>query len=89
MRRQDREVTNMDEIITIMKKCDVCRLALFDEEFPYIIPMNFGFTYQNGEIELYFHCAKAGKKLDLINLNPKVGFEMDCSHRLILDEKDC
>jgi len=28
MRRKDREVTDLSEIIEIMKNCDVCRLAL-------------------------------------------------------------
>lgn len=89
MRRKDREISNMDEIIEIVKKCDICRIALFDEEYPYIVPMNFGYTYNGLEIEFYFHCANAGKKLDLMKANQKVGFEMDCSHKLITGEKAC
>ena len=42
MRRKDREITDFDEIVSIIKRCDVCRLALNDEEFPYIVPLNFG-----------------------------------------------
>ena len=42
MRRKDREVTDLSEIIEIMKNCDVCRLALNDDGFPYILPLNFG-----------------------------------------------
>ncbi|WP_347494349.1 hypothetical protein [Ruminococcus albus] len=38
MRRKDREVTDLSEIIEIMKNCDVCRLALNDDGFPYILP---------------------------------------------------
>lgn len=89
MRRKDREISNMDEIIEIIKKCDVCRIALFDEEYPYIIPLNFGFTYDGTDIAFYFHGANAGKKLSLIQSNPNVGFELDCSHRLITGEKAC
>lgn len=89
MRRKDREITDLNEILGIMKKCDVCNIAIFDEEYPYIIPMNFGFSSQDKELALYFHCAKAGKKLDLLRKNPKVGFEMDCSHNLIIKELDC
>lgn len=83
MRRKDREVVNIDEIIEIINKCDVCRIALFDEEYPYIIPMNFGFEYSNSQIIIYLHCANEGKKLDLINKSSKVCFEMDCSHKLV------
>ncbi len=89
MRRKDREITDLNEILEIMKKCDVCNIAFFDEEYPYIIPMNFGFSNQGEQLELYFHCAKAGKKLDLLRANSKVGFEMDCSHNLIIEELDC
>ena len=34
MRRKDREITEKQEIFHIIKKCDVCRLAFFDEKFP-------------------------------------------------------
>lgn len=40
MRRSDREIKNFDEIIEVIKKCDVCRLAVNDGECPYIVPMN-------------------------------------------------
>ncbi|MHB8062808.1 MAG: pyridoxamine 5'-phosphate oxidase family protein [Ruminiclostridium sp.] len=89
MRRRDREVLKIDEILEIIKKCDVCRLALFDEEYPYIIPMNFGFEYQNQQIIIYLHCANEGKKLDIIKQNNKVSFEMDCSHKLIQGSAPC
>jgi Predicted flavin-nucleotide-binding protein len=89
MRRKDREITDLQEILSIMKKCDVCRIAFFDEDYPYIIPMNYGFSNQDGETALYFHCALSGKKLDLLRSNPNVGFEMDCSHNLIIEEADC
>ncbi len=89
MRRTDREVKDMEDILSIIKKCDVCRLAFFDEEFPYIIPLNFGYSYENEELLFYFHSAKVGKKLDLIAANNKVSFEMDCSHELIEGDEAC
>ena len=48
MRRKDREVTQPEEIFDIIKKCDVCRIAFFDEKFPYIVPLNFGVAFENG-----------------------------------------
>jgi len=89
MRRKDREITELDTIVSIIKKCDVCRLALFDQEYPYIVPLNFGVQYDEGKIELYFHGASEGKKLDLMKQNNKVSFEMDCSHKLITEEIAC
>ena len=84
LRRKDRQVTNQDEIIDIIKRCDVCRLALNTDTFPYIVPLNFGFTVDNcGTITLYFHGAKQGEKHILIQKDNRAAFEMDCSHRLI------
>lgn len=91
MRRSDREVNEFQDMIQIMKKCDVCRVALNDEEYPYILPLNFGMQVEGDLITLYFHGALEGKKYDLMAKNNKVGFEMDCSHRLVLEEdtKNC
>jgi nitroimidazol reductase NimA-like FMN-containing flavoprotein (pyridoxamine 5'-phosphate oxidase superfamily) len=89
MRRKDKEIVDIEDIIKIIKKCDVCRLGIFDDEYPYIIPLNFGYNYENGELSLYFHSAVEGKKLDLIKKNNKVAFEMDCSTELISSEVPC
>ena len=66
MRRKDREITDFNEIIEIIRKCDCCRLAFNDKDFPYIVPLNFGLHVDGDKVELYFHCAKEGTKLDLI-----------------------
>ena len=41
MRRNDRELKDMNDIIRVMEKCDVCRLALNDEDYPYILPVSY------------------------------------------------
>lgn len=87
MRRSDREITDFDEIVEIIKRCDVCRLALNDEEYPYILPLNFGMQVENGKIVLYFHGANEGTKYELIKKNNKASFEMDCGHRLVMDDE--
>ncbi|MEE8896894.1 MAG: pyridoxamine 5'-phosphate oxidase family protein [Eubacteriales bacterium] len=83
MRRSDRELTELDDILDVMRKCDVCRIALNDRDgFPYILPLNFGMTCENGQIELFFHSATEGYKLDLIKNDNRASFEMDCDHTL-------
>jgi len=80
MRRSDREITDYDEILELVKRCDVCRVAMFDEQYPYIVPMNFGYKLEDdGAMIIYFHGAKQGKKHDLLSKNNHVGFEMDIS----------
>lgn len=33
MRRSDREIKEFDKIVEVMRKCDVCRVAINDEKF--------------------------------------------------------
>ena len=87
MRRKDREITDFNEIIEIVKKCDVCRLALKDDDLPYIIPLNFGMNIENNQLVLYFHGALEGKKIELMKQDPRATFEMDCNHQFILYEE--
>ena len=87
MRRKDREITDRDEIISIIRKCDTCRLAIHDEPFPYIVPLNFGMEDKDGQLTLYFHSAQSGTKLDLLKKNNRVSFEMDCGHAIIMYEE--
>jgi nitroimidazol reductase NimA-like FMN-containing flavoprotein (pyridoxamine 5'-phosphate oxidase superfamily) len=42
-----------------------------------------------GGLTLYFHCAREGRKLDIIAQNPNAGFEMDCSHELKRGDAPC
>ena len=87
MRRKDREIVNKAEIIEIIDKCEVCRLGLSDNKIPYVVPMNYGYKYQDGKLTLYFHGAREGKKLDIIAKNSKACFEVDCSHELVVGEE--
>ncbi len=89
MRRVDREITEFSEMIAIMRKCTVCRIALHDTPFPYIVPMHFGMEVENEQVMLYLHGAGEGKKLNLLAKNPNVAFEMDCEQQLITSETAC
>lgn len=85
MRRQDKEITDINEIESIIRQSSVCRLAVCDGETPYIIPLCFGFDGKG----LYFHSATEGYKLGLIRRNPKVCFEFDTDVELMKNEKNC
>lgn len=82
MRRSDREITDISEIVEVIKKCDVCRLALNDSGYPYILPLNFGLSFDGEKVELFFHSALEGKKVALMKEDGRASFEMDCSHQL-------
>lgn len=77
MRRKDREITNQKDIIQIIENAQILRLALFDDDYPYIVPMHYGYTLDNSKIIFYMHSAKEGHKLDLISKNPNVCLEIE------------
>ena len=85
MRRNERKITDQEIINKILSESLICRIALFDDDFPYIVPMNFGFK----DNALYFHCAIEGKKIDLIQKNNKVGFEIEAEHEILKFEQSC
>ena len=65
MRRADREVTDVNEIIDIIDHCKVCHIAMMDGEWPYLLAMNFAYSYEDGQLIIYLHSAKEGKKMHI------------------------
>ena len=89
MRRANREMTDLNEIKKIVDECKVLRIATKDEEGLYVVPLNFGYSYENGKFTFYFHSAKEGRKIDAFKANEQVAFEMDCEHELLDAGKAC
>lgn len=89
MRRKDREVTKISEIEKILNKCKVFRIGMVHKDGVYILPLNFGYFLDEDILEIYFHGAKVGKKVELLGGDGAIGFEMDCEHELIEDEDPC
>ncbi|MEI6048455.1 MAG: pyridoxamine 5'-phosphate oxidase family protein [Bacteroidota bacterium] len=88
MRRKEREISATLIIEEIIRKADVCRIALANDNIPYIVTMNFGYI-SGTEQRLYFHCANEGRKLEMIKKNNFVCFEMDTDHQLFKGIKGC
>ena len=85
MRRQDREIADTNRMWEILRSAEVCRVACCGEGGPYIVPMNFGIL----DGKLYFHCASAGTKLDLLKANPNVCFEVEANVKVLPGEQAC
>lgn len=77
MTRRERQVTDINEILKILDNSKVLHLGLVDGDEPYVVPMNYGYTYENGKLTIWLHCARQGRKLDVMRVNPKVFFEME------------
>jgi nitroimidazol reductase NimA-like FMN-containing flavoprotein (pyridoxamine 5'-phosphate oxidase superfamily) len=89
MRRTDREITDLEEKLGIIRRCKVLRLGMAEQNQPYIVPLNFGFECNDGRLSLYLHSAKEGKKVDILGRNGQVCFEMDGEYSLIVGEQAC
>ena len=89
MRRSDRELRDPGQLLEIIDACKVFRLAMVAEGRPYLVPLNFGYAYEGGQFEFYFHSALQGRKLDLLRQNPQVCFELDCGHALVPADLPC
>jgi nitroimidazol reductase NimA-like FMN-containing flavoprotein (pyridoxamine 5'-phosphate oxidase superfamily) len=85
MRRKDKAILDPHTINKILTESHICRLGLNDVEYPYILPMNYGYQ----DHCLYFHCAVAGKKIDLIEKNNKASFEIEYDSETIKDKVSC
>ena len=89
MRRKDREVTNSDAVREFIDSEQIMRIGFYDNGEIYIVPVNFGYTFESGEYTFYFHGAKAGRKYALCKSLPDVGFEIDGDYSLISADSAC
>lgn len=85
MRRTEKEIGNRAEIDSIIRRSQVCRLGLSDRGSPYVVPLCFGYDGQ----ALYFHCAREGRKLDILRQNDKVCFEFDIVEGMVEADQGC
>jgi uncharacterized protein len=89
MRRADREIKDRGELLAILEKADSCALAFAAGGQPYIVKLNFGFEWVGDFPILYFHCAREGRKLEMMRANPRVCFSLDAEHELATGPAPC
>ncbi len=77
--RRDRAVTDINQIIKIVDNAKILHLGLIDQGFPYIVPLHYGYEYDesNDKFSFYMHGAKEGHKIDLINANSNAFIELE------------
>jgi nitroimidazol reductase NimA-like FMN-containing flavoprotein (pyridoxamine 5'-phosphate oxidase superfamily) len=85
MRRSEKEIKDPAEIEDILQKAKICRLAMCERGFPYIVPVCFG--YENRC--LYVHCDLEGKKLDILHANREVCFQVETDVEFVGSDSAC
>lgn len=78
MRRRDREVTDPQEIQYILDHAITLHLGLVEDGMPYVVPLNYGYTFEGDRLVFYVHGAKEGRKLDVVRKNGKCCAQLDC-----------
>ena len=73
------EITDIEEIESILKQALTCRIGLVDNDEPYIVPVCFGYERNT----LYFHSALEGRKIELIKKHNKICFEIDTDSEFV------
>ena len=86
MTKRERQITDPEQIRHILDTAKVLHLGLAVDNEPYVVPMNYGYTEEEGKLVLYLHSALKGKKLDMMRANPNVFFEIECD-RMPFDGK--
>ena len=74
-------VTDAEQILHILDTAKVLHLGMAVNDEPYVVPMNYGYTMEDEKLVLYLHSAVKGRKLDMMQTNPKVFFSIDCDRQ--------
>lgn len=67
MRRADLEITDAAEITGLLKAGKFATIALVDSGEPYLVTLSY--AHDDSSNALYFHCAREGRKLEVIRKN--------------------
>ena len=85
LRRKEREITDRAEIDAILRSAKVMRLALADNNIPFVVPVFFAYD----GTAVYFHSARMGTKIDIMQRNPNVCFEVSVDQSVIESDRAC
>uniref|UniRef100_I2Q3U9 Putative flavin-nucleotide-binding protein n=1 Tax=Desulfovibrio sp. U5L TaxID=596152 RepID=I2Q3U9_9BACT len=85
MRRKDREITDRMKIDAILDAGRVLYLALADDNIPFVVPVFYAYDHT----ALFFHCARAGTKVRIMQHNPSVSFAVSLDHGVVESDAAC
>lgn len=85
MRRKDKEITYPPYTEAIIARASMCRLAMSDDGQPYVVPLCYGYK----DNTFYIHCAREGRKLDILRKNDRVCVEIDIDCEIVRGDDAC
>ena len=72
------DIVELEELESIIRKCDICHVGMVDVDEPYVLAFNFGYEDQT----VWLHCAKEGKKLEILKRNNNVCISFNADQKL-------
>ncbi|MEE8886158.1 MAG: pyridoxamine 5'-phosphate oxidase family protein [Eubacteriales bacterium] len=77
MRRKDREISDLQEIIGVLDRCRTIHIGMNADPVPYVVPVSYGIDTSGSMPVIYFHCAREGHKIELLGEKRNVFVEAD------------
>lgn len=77
LRRKDRAITDIRQINEVLQAAKIVHLGMIDHNRPYVVPLNYGYEWQEEQLILYIHGAMSGRKIEVLKQNPHVFVEID------------
>lgn len=94
MRRDDREVVDPEEILDVLARGEVLRLAMISDGRPYLVPLSYaavpggaGAPLQG--LRLLVHSAPEGRKIEALRRDPRVCFEVTVGTEVVRAARAC
>jgi nitroimidazol reductase NimA-like FMN-containing flavoprotein (pyridoxamine 5'-phosphate oxidase superfamily) len=70
IRRKEKEISDKNEMLAILENAKYITIAMCADNEPYLVTLSHGYDRERNCI--YFHCAREGKKIDILKEQNKV-----------------
>jgi nitroimidazol reductase NimA-like FMN-containing flavoprotein (pyridoxamine 5'-phosphate oxidase superfamily) len=70
LRRKEKEITDKAEMKAVLAAAKYVTVAMCRGDEPYLVTLSHGYDQKRNAI--YFHCAREGKKIDILAANNRV-----------------
>jgi len=69
-RRKEKAIDSKDEMIAVLETSKYITIAMCHNDIPYLVTLSHGYDRENDCI--YFHCAREGKKVNILTENSTI-----------------
>ena len=86
MRRKERQISDI-EARRILEESRVGRIGVSTSDGPYLVPVLYLYSPEDNSI--YIHSSTKGRKMEALNMDPRVCFEIDELKKIISEKEVC